>query len=64
VRFPPGYSTAWQVRDIDGSSCSRPLLLRLYPSGTLAEQDYEFLRDKHGLPRELVTTLLDEREPS
>jgi hypothetical protein len=52
------------VRDIDGSSCSRPLLLRLYPSGTLAEQDYEFLRDKHGLPRELVTTLLDEREPS
>jgi alanyl-tRNA synthetase len=39
-------------------------LRRLYPSGTLAEQDYEFLRDTHGLPRELVTALLDEPEPS
>jgi len=36
----------------------RPLLRRLYPSGTLTEQDYEFLRDTHGLPRELVTELL------
>ena len=45
-------------------SRSRPLLRRLYPSGTLSEQDYEFLRDTHGLPRELVTALLDEPEPS
>ena len=45
-------------------SRSLPLLRRLYPSGTLAEQDYEFLRDTHGLPRELVTALLDEPEPS
>jgi alanyl-tRNA synthetase len=43
-------------------SRSRPLLRRLYPSGTLAERDYEFLRDTHGLPRELVTALLDEPE--
>jgi alanyl-tRNA synthetase len=45
-------------------SRSRPLLRRLYPSGTLAERDYEFLRDTHGLPRELVAALLDEPEPS
>ena len=44
-------------------SRSRPMLRRLYPSGTLSEQDYEFLRDTHGLPRELVTALLDEPEP-
>jgi alanyl-tRNA synthetase len=44
-------------------SRSRPLLRRLYPSGTLAERDYEFLRDTHGLPRELVTALLDDPEP-
>jgi hypothetical protein len=37
------------------------LLQRLYPSGRLTRQDYEFLRDTHGLPRELVTELL--REP-
>jgi alanyl-tRNA synthetase len=43
---------------------SRPLLRRLYPSGTLTEQDYEFLRDTHGLPRELATELLDEPERS
>ena len=45
-------------------SRSRPLLRRLYPSGTLSEHDYEFLRDTHGLPRELVTALLDDPEPS
>ena len=44
-------------------SRSRPMLRRLYPSGTLSEQDYEFLRDTHGLPRELVTALLDEPQP-
>ena len=38
----------------------RTLLGRLYPSGRLTEQDYEFLRDTHGLPRELVTELLTE----
>jgi len=36
----------------------RALLGRLYPSGRLTEADYEFLRDTHGLPRELVTELL------
>lgn len=36
------------------------LLRRLYPSGRLTEEDYEFLRDTHGLPRELVTGLLCE----
>ena len=38
----------------------RSLLRRLYPSGTLTEEDYKFLRDTHGLPRELVTGLLGE----
>jgi len=38
----------------------RTLLGRLYPSGRLTEQDYEFLRDTHGLPRELVIHLLSE----
>jgi alanyl-tRNA synthetase len=38
----------------------RALLRRLYPSGRLTEKDYEFLRDTHGLPRELVTKLLSE----
>jgi alanyl-tRNA synthetase len=42
---------------------SRPLLRRLYPSGALTERDYEFLRDTHGLPRELVTELLHEPGP-
>jgi alanyl-tRNA synthetase len=35
----------------------RSLLWRLYPSGRLTDEDYEFLRDTHGLPRELVTEL-------
>ena len=38
----------------------RSLLPRLYPSGSLTEDDYEFLRDTHGLPRELVTELVKE----
>jgi alanyl-tRNA synthetase len=38
----------------------RSLLGRLYPSGRLTEEDYEFLRDTHGLPREVVTGLLSE----
>jgi alanyl-tRNA synthetase len=41
-------------------SRGRTLLGRLYPSGQLTEEDYEFLRDTHGLPRELVTELLTE----
>jgi len=41
-------------------SRGRALLGRLYPSGRLTEQDYEFLRDTHGLPRELVIDLLSE----
>ena len=36
------------------------LLSRLYPSGRLTEDDYEFLRDTHGLPRDLVTELVKE----
>jgi alanyl-tRNA synthetase len=50
-----------KFRDLVGRS--RPLLRRLYPSGGLTEQDYEFLRDTHGLPRELVTELLNKPEP-
>jgi alanyl-tRNA synthetase len=41
-------------------SRGRTLLQRLYPSGQLTGKDYEFLRDTHGLPRELVTELLNE----
>jgi alanyl-tRNA synthetase len=41
-------------------SRGRTLLGRLYPSGRLTEADYEFLRDTHGLPPELVTQLLSE----
>ena len=41
-------------------SRGRTLLQRLYPSGQLTEEDYEFLRDTHGLPQELVTELLSE----
>ena len=40
----------------------RPLLRRLYPSGQLTDQDYDFLRDTHGLPADLVTELLNEPE--
>ena len=38
----------------------RPLLARLYPSGRLSEDDYEFLFQTHGLPREVVTELAGE----
>jgi alanyl-tRNA synthetase len=38
----------------------RSLLRRLYPTGVLTEGDYAFLHDTHGLPRELVTSLVDE----
>ena len=35
----------------------RSLLARLYPSGQLSEDDYEFLFSTHGLPRDVVTEL-------
>jgi alanyl-tRNA synthetase len=35
----------------------RSLLSRLYPSGRLSEDDYEFLFQTHGLPRDVVTEL-------
>jgi len=38
----------------------RSLLRRLYPSGLLTEDDYLFLHDTHGLPRELVRELVAE----
>ncbi len=38
----------------------RSLLPRLYPSGQLSDDDYAYLHDTHGLPRELVTELLGE----
>jgi len=41
-------------------SRGRMLLPRLYPSGRLTEEDYEFLRDTHGLPQDLITELLSE----
>ena len=34
--------------------------VRVYPSGRLTEEDYEFLRDTHGLPQDLITELLSE----
>jgi alanyl-tRNA synthetase len=39
-------------------SRGRSLLRRLYPAGRLTEEDYEFLRETHGLPREIITDLL------
>jgi alanyl-tRNA synthetase len=41
-------------------SRGRSLLQRLYPEGQLTEQDYWYLHDTHGLPRELVTELVAE----
>jgi alanyl-tRNA synthetase len=41
-------------------SRGRSLLQRLYPEGQLTEQDYWYLHDTHGLPRELVTELVTE----
>ncbi len=38
----------------------RSLLRRLYPAGELSEDDYAFLHDTHGLPRELVSELAGE----
>jgi len=55
-----GMLTAEEGRFRDLISRGRPLLRRLYPAGQLAERDYEFLRDTHGLPRELVAELLSE----
>ncbi len=36
----------------------RSLLRRLYPAGLLGEDDYRYLHDTHGLPREVVTELV------
>jgi alanyl-tRNA synthetase len=41
-------------------SRGRALLQRLYPEGKLTENDYWFLHDTHGLPRDLVTELVSE----
>jgi len=38
----------------------RSLLRRLYPGGQLSDDDYAYLHDTHGLPRELVTSLVAE----
>jgi alanyl-tRNA synthetase len=38
----------------------RSLLRRLYPAGDLSEDDFAFLHDTHGLPRELVASLVGE----
>ena len=62
---PPG-----QVRDVllaeerkFGAllSRSRSLLPRLYPQGQLTEDDYRFLHETHGLPREVVADIIAER---
>ena len=50
--------TAEERKFRDLVSRGQTLLGRLYPSRRLTEGDYEFLRDTHGLPRELVTELL------
>jgi alanyl-tRNA synthetase len=39
-------------------SRGRPLLVRLYPDGQLSDEDYHYLHDTHGLPREVVVGLL------
>ena len=52
--------TAEERKFRDLVSRGRTLLGRLYPSGRLTEEDYEFLRDTRGLPPELVTQLLGE----
>jgi alanyl-tRNA synthetase len=41
-------------------SRGRSLLRRLYPSGLLTDDDYAYLHDTHGLPRELVAELIGE----
>lgn len=38
------------------------LIGRLYPDGQLTEQDFEFLRDTHGLPPEIVSELVTQRD--
>jgi alanyl-tRNA synthetase len=38
----------------------RALLRRLYPAGELSDDDYVWLHDTHGLPRELVAVLVGE----
>ena len=40
----------------------RSLLPRLYPTGRLSEDDYEFLFETHGLPRDVVRELASELE--
>jgi alanyl-tRNA synthetase len=41
----------------------RLVLSRLGRTGTLGEDDYRYLHDTHGLPRDLVCGLLDSRRP-
>jgi alanyl-tRNA synthetase len=41
-------------------SRGRALLHRLYPEGHLTDDDYWYLHDTHGLPRELVSDLIAE----
>jgi len=38
----------------------RSLLGRLYPGGELSDDDYAYLHDTHGLPREIVASLVAE----
>lgn len=38
------------------------LIGRLYPDGQLTERDFEFLRDTHGLPPEIVSELVTQRD--
>ncbi len=42
-------------------SRGRSLLSRLYPQGQLTEDDYRFLHQTHGLPREVVAGIIAER---
>jgi alanyl-tRNA synthetase len=45
-------------------SRGRSLLQRLYPDGRLTEEDYVYLFDTHGLPRDLVTELAQQTRAS
>lgn len=58
VVFPVLLSEERKFREL--LTRGRALLPRLYPSGRLTEDDYAFLHDTHGLPRDLVTDLLGE----
>jgi alanyl-tRNA synthetase len=66
ARFGQPESAAGAVRDVLAAeelsfgqllSRGRSLVARLYPSGRLGDDDYRYLHETHGLPRDLVEEL-------